>query len=80
MLETSFQITCNGCGDTDGWPEMNVTKARVRAALAKSGWQSYGALDYCPECIKRGVAKRRENRVASGVSRTPTNEKGVPNG
>jgi len=60
VLETAIQLTCDGCGMTEVWHEMNVPKYKVRAALKKAGWQSFGTLDYCPECVKNGNAKRRE--------------------
>jgi len=60
MLETTIQWTCDGCGETEVWHEMNVSKKEVRAALKERGWQSFGALDYCPKCVKKGNAKRRE--------------------
>lgn len=59
MLETSIQWTCDGCGETEVWHEMNVPKKEVRAELKKSGWQSFGMLDYCPKCVKNGNARRR---------------------
>lgn len=60
MLETSIQWTCDGCGETEVWHEMNVTKAAIRAEMKKDGWRSFGQLDYCPKCVKNGTAKRRE--------------------
>lgn len=60
MLETTIQWTCDGCGVTECWHEMNVPKKEVRATLKEGGWRSYGSLDYCPKCVKNGNAKRRE--------------------
>jgi hypothetical protein len=60
MLETSIQWTCDGCGITEVWPEMNVTKREVRAEMRKGDWRNYGALDYCPKCVANGAATRRE--------------------
>ena len=60
MLESSIQWTCDGCGETEVWHEMNVTKQEVRAQLREGGWRSYGVLDYCPKCVKNGNARRRE--------------------
>lgn len=60
MLETSIQWTCDGCGKTDVWDELDVSKKEVRAELKKAGWRSYGSLDYCKKCVDNGNAKRRE--------------------
>lgn len=60
MLETTIQWTCDGCGMTEVWPEMNIPKYIVRAELKKGGWQSFGVLDYCPGCVENGNAKHRE--------------------
>lgn len=60
MLETSIQYTCDGCGTTEVFYEMNVTKKEVRAALKEGGWRAYGSLDYCPACVKNGNARNRE--------------------
>lgn len=60
MLETGIQWTCDGCGNTEVWPEINVTKSEVRKKMKQDGWQSYGQLDYCPACVKAGAARRRD--------------------
>lgn len=59
MIETWQQYTCDACGETEYYPAPNATRKDVRVDLRKGGWQSIGTLDYCPECVKRGFAKRR---------------------
>lgn len=61
MIETWYQWTCDGCGETDNSTVPNEAKSEVRSGLSKAGWKHYaGDLDYCPKCVKRGVAARRE--------------------
>ncbi|CAJ6631851.1 Uncharacterised protein [Burkholderia pseudomallei] len=59
MLETWIQWSCDGCETTEMWCESNVTRPQVRAELRKGGWRSYGALDYCPKCVERGIHTTR---------------------
>lgn len=59
MLETAIQYTCDGCGDTEIFSRMNVTKGEVRESLKQLGWRSYGTLDYCKKCVENGNAKDR---------------------
>lgn len=62
MIETWFQWTCNGCGDTEHYALPTVPKSEVRKYLRERGWQHFpGDLDYCPICVKNGKAKRRAN-------------------
>lgn len=64
MIETWRQWTCDGCGETENTTEPNKTKSEVRADLKASGWQHFaGDLDYCPRCVKLGVAARRETSM-----------------
>jgi hypothetical protein len=63
MLETSIQWTCDGCGDTEIWPYMNVGKGEVRAAMKLDGWRNIGQLDYCPKCVASGAATRRDTSM-----------------
>ena len=74
MLETSIQWTCDGCGITDVWPEMNVSKQEVRAEMRKGGWRHYGALDYCSKCVAGGAAQRRE----AGMGLIPERSQATP--
>ena len=60
MIESWLQYTCDGCGETEYFPQSNVTRAKVREDLKKSGWQHFtGDLDYCSKCVKRGIAAER---------------------
>lgn len=60
MVETWIQWTCDGCGETEYHGESNARKTEVRQHLKDHGWRSFGPLDYCPKCIKKGNAARRE--------------------
>ena len=63
-IETWFQWTCNGCGETENYPMPSVPKSEVREYLEKRGWQHFpGDLDYCPRCVKNGTAKRRDTSM-----------------
>lgn len=63
MLETWIQWTCNGCGETEYFMLPDSTRKEVRTHLKGKGWRSYGTLDYCPECVRSGAAKRRETSM-----------------
>lgn len=70
MIETSLQITCDGCGETEMHHEMDVTRQSVRAYLKLHyGWRSYGKLDYCRACVNNGEAKRRETNMGLTIVR-----------
>lgn len=60
MIETSLQYTCDGCGETEVYHNMNAPKYECREFLASMGWKSFGSLDYCKKCVGNGNAKRRE--------------------
>lgn len=60
MIESWLQYTCDGCGETEYSPDSNITRAKVREELATYGWKHFaGGLDYCPKCVKRGIAAER---------------------
>lgn len=59
MIETWKQYTCDGCGETEFHPSPDVTNKEVREFLKPYGWRHYGLLDYCAECVRTGVAKKR---------------------
>lgn len=64
MLESWLQWTCDGCGETEYHVQSNVTRAQARAELKGAGWKYFsGDLDYCPRCVKRGIAARRETEM-----------------
>lgn len=59
MIEVSLQWTCDGCGITEMWHELDASKKTVRAALRAGGWRSRGAQDYCPSCVAHGLFRLR---------------------
>lgn len=64
MIESWLQWTCDGCGETEYHPHSNTTRTQARSELKASGWRAYaGDLDYCPRCVKRGIAARRETEM-----------------
>lgn len=73
MLETTIQWTCDGCGKTEVWPEMNVTRQAVRATLRLGGFRHYGGLDYCPDCVANGLSRLRETNRGLGDSQPKQN-------
>ena len=64
VTKTWLQWTCDGCGETNTSTEPNETRTQARAGLKKNGWKHFaGDLDYCPKCVKRGIAARRETEM-----------------
>lgn len=59
VIETTLQYTCDGCGETEIYPNMDATKRECREYLRAGGWRSYGVLDYCKRCVKNGNSRRR---------------------
>lgn len=66
MIEVSLQWTCDSCGMTEIWPELDANKKTVRAALRAGGWRTYGALDYCPDCVARGYSSPKNRQYRRG--------------
>ena len=54
MIETWFQWTCNGCGETEFFPLPCASKSDI---------------DYCPRCVKSGAAKRRDKSMGESQAR-----------
>lgn len=70
MIETWFQWTCNGCGETEFFPFPCASKSEVREQLKAGGWQHFpGDIDYCPRCVKSGAAKRRDKSMGESQAR-----------
>lgn len=68
MIESSLQITCDGCGETEVHHEMDVTRQSVRDYLKLHyGWRNHGRLDYCRSCAISGAARRRETNMGLGA-------------
>lgn len=60
MIESWLQVSCDGCEDSTSFDTSpNTTRSDYRAELRRTGWRSYGALDYCPRCVKLGRHKSR---------------------
>jgi len=60
MIEKWIQYTCDGCGETESDGDPNVSAKDVRARIKKDyGWRKYGRLDYCPDCVHKGLAAER---------------------
>lgn len=73
MIETWFQWTCDGCGETENYPLPSVLKSEVREYLEKRGWRHFpGNLDYCQRCVKNGAAKCRDTSMGLGKSTNPS--------
>lgn len=55
MIESWLQVSCDGCDDDSiaNADHPDLTRAEYRRDLYQRGWRSYGALDYCPRCVKR---------------------------
>jgi hypothetical protein len=78
MIEIWYQITCNGCGETDTSTFPNEGKLKYLKLLKKRwNWQACkGDIHYCHACVKSGKAKRREDIFSSPhpTVESPTNE------
>lgn len=66
MIEKWLQYTCDGCGETDQSGEPNESARDVRTRLKGYGWQNFGRLDYCPDCVQRGLAAERAEGFEHG--------------
>ncbi len=60
VIEKWLQYTCDGCGETETADAPNESVAECRRRIREYGWVNHGRLDYCPDCVKDGAAKRRE--------------------
>lgn len=67
MIEVWYQITCNGCGDTDTSTIPNIGKQGYELEMRRLyRWQKCkGDLHYCSDCVMEGLAKRRVNIFSS---------------
>lgn len=66
MIEKWLQYTCDGCGDTDQSGDPNESARDVRARIKEYGWRNVGRLDYCPDCVKHGLAAQRAEGFDNG--------------
>jgi len=67
VIEKWLQYTCDGCGETEQSGNPNESARDVRARIKEQyGWRNVGRLDYCPECVKRGLAAQRAEGFDNG--------------
>jgi len=67
VIEKWLQYTCDGCGETEQSGDPNESARDVRARIKEQyGWRNFGRLDYCPECVKRGLAAQRAEGFDNG--------------
>lgn len=62
----TVRLVCNDCG-TERQGQVGETLTRLRASLAKVGWQARAAadIDVCPTCVEKRMRRAAGGSTAS---------------